>query len=354
MKAIFTKLKGKLGKSGLKRRKRLETAGSGGAGIALRGCFQLRRTYAKPSFRSTCWDLSDQVLSALNIAAQSAPVPYLATLSTVALSIFKAAQGAKENREALGELSKTACDFASSVLDTYRELHPSNSGSDTSQDQSSFSSDHALNSHVEQLLKTLQNINDWITRVKTRKLFFRLISYKSDLREIQKFRGQLRDAMDKFQLQSSIALRTYASQTERNNVTRHEQTQERLIIIQEEMQILIRRSPPTTSDSKSLISSSSDSNSSSHANIITPAGSDIVIESEKLVGFGAAATSPNGLLAASILQPASTIQGIIFSKDSSQPGSIEGIVSRPDAELMSLKRCPVWYQHPRKRPRLSV
>ncbi|KAJ3832439.1 hypothetical protein F5878DRAFT_8937 [Lentinula raphanica] len=346
MKAIFTKLKGKLGKSGSKRRKSLETAGSGGAGIAVRSCFQLHRTYVKPSFRSTCWDLSDQVLSALNIAAQSSPVPYLATLSTVALSIFKAAQGAKENREALGELSKTACDFASSVLDTYRELHPSDSGSDTSQDQSSFSSDHVLNNHVELLLKTFKNINDWITRVKTRKLFCRLISYKSDLREIQKFRGQLRDAMDKFQLQSSIALRTYASQTERNNVTRHEQTQERLIIIQEEMQILIRRSPPTTSDSNSP--------SSSHANIVTPAGSDIVIESEKLVGFGAAAMSPNGLLAASILQPASTIQGIILPKDSSQPGSIEGIVSRPDAGLMSLKRCPVWYQHPRKRPRLSV
>ncbi|KAJ3824018.1 hypothetical protein F5880DRAFT_441369 [Lentinula raphanica] len=220
MKAIFTKLKGKLGKSGLKRRKPLETAGSGGAGIALRSCFQLHRTHAKPSFRSTCWDLSDQVLSALNLAAQSAPVPYLATLSTVALSILKAAQGAKENREALGELSKTACDFASSVLDTYRELHPSNSGFDTSQDQFSFSSDHVLNNHVEQLLKTLNNINDWITGVKSRKLFFRLISYKSDLREIQKFRGQLRDAMDKFQLQSSIALRTYASQTERNNVRR--------------------------------------------------------------------------------------------------------------------------------------
>ncbi|KAJ3718386.1 hypothetical protein C8R42DRAFT_711355 [Lentinula raphanica] len=291
MKAIFTKLNGKLGKSGLKRRKSLETAGSGGAGIAVRSCFQLHRTYAKPSFRSTCWDLSDQVLSALNIAAQSAPVPYLATLSTVALSIFKAAQGAKENREALGELSKTACDFASSVLDTYRELHPSNSGSDTSQDQSSFSSDHALNSHVEQLLK--------------------LISYKSDLREIQKFRGQLRDAMDKFQLQSSIALRTYASQTERNN------------------------NPPTPDPTSPIPSSIDSYPPSSSTSIITPAGSDIVIESEKLDGFGAAAsTDPTGLLAASLLlQPISTIQGNIAVKDHSQPGSIEVNLSR--------KRCPV-------------
>ncbi|KAJ3777615.1 hypothetical protein FB446DRAFT_805057 [Lentinula raphanica] len=350
MKAIFTKLKGKLGQPGLKGRKPTGTAGSGGAGIAVkRGCFQLHRTYAKPSFRSTCWDLSDQVLSALNIAAQSAPVPYLATLSTVALSVFKAAQGAKENREALGELSKTACDFASSVLDTYRELHPSNSGSDTSQDQSSFSSDHALNSHVEQLLKSnIENINDWITRVKTRKLFFRLISYKSDLREIQKFRGQLRDAMDKFQLQSSIALRTYASQTERNNVTRHEQTQERLIIIHEEMQILIRRSPPTPDPTSPIPSSFDSYPPSSSTSIITPAGSDIVIESEKLDGFGAAAsTDPTGLLAASLLlQPISTIQGNISVKDRLQLGTIEVNLSR--------KRCPVWCEHPRKRPRLSI
>ncbi|KAJ3718381.1 hypothetical protein C8R42DRAFT_142280 [Lentinula raphanica] len=132
----------------------------------------------------------------------------LRAMSAVALSILKSVQGAKENQAGLGELAKLACDLASSVLSTYQELHPTNPGSDTSQDQSLFSSDSVLNSHVEQLVETFRNIDDWITGVKSRKLVFRLISYKSDVREIQRCRNQLRDAMDKFQLLSSITVRS--------------------------------------------------------------------------------------------------------------------------------------------------
>ncbi|KAJ3973461.1 hypothetical protein EV361DRAFT_900036 [Lentinula raphanica] len=70
------------------------------------------------------------------------------------------------------------------------------------------SSDSVLNSHVEQLVETFRNIDNWITGVQSRKLVFRLISYKSDVREIQRCRNQLRDAMDKFQLLSSITVRS--------------------------------------------------------------------------------------------------------------------------------------------------
>ncbi|KAJ3838855.1 hypothetical protein F5878DRAFT_151487 [Lentinula raphanica] len=214
MAAILTTFKGKFGPKG----KNLPaTAGSGGTGIADQSC-GTSCTYANPSTRSTCWDLSEQVLSTLTSAAQYVPVPYLASLSAVALSIFKTVQGAKDNQEGLGELAKTACELALSVLNTYKELHPSNCESNTSQEQLSFSSDSALKSQVEQLVETFTNINDWIIGMKSRKLVSKLVSYKSDLREIQKFRNQLRDAMDKFQLQSFITLRTKASQMEKNNV----------------------------------------------------------------------------------------------------------------------------------------
>ncbi|KAJ3714816.1 hypothetical protein C8R42DRAFT_646262 [Lentinula raphanica] len=239
MKSIYTKLKGKVSRlRGC--RNVLATAGSGGTGNGDTRSGLSSRLYAKTSTRSRCWDLSEQVLTTLTTAAQFTPVPYLSSLSAVALSIFRAVQGAKDNQEGLGELAKTACELASSVLNTYNELHPSDSGFTTSQDQSSFSSDPALNSHVKQLVETFTNVNDWITEKKSRKIVSKLVSYKSDLREIQKFQKQLRTAMDKFQLQSSITLRTKASQMENNNVSRHEQTQERLIIIHEEMQVLIR------------------------------------------------------------------------------------------------------------------
>ncbi|KAJ3964815.1 hypothetical protein EV361DRAFT_25265 [Lentinula raphanica] len=218
MKSIYTKYKGRVGRSRQGGRNSLATAGSGGAGIAFTRSGLSSRLYAKPPTRSRCWDLSEQVLTTLTTAAQLAPVPYLASLSAVALSIFRIVQGAKDNQEGLGELAKTACELALLVSQTYKELHPSNPGSTTSQDRSSFSSDPALNSDVEQLVKIFTNINKWITDMKSRNVVSKLLSYKSDLREIQKFRNQLRDAMDKFQLQSSITLRTNASQMENNNV----------------------------------------------------------------------------------------------------------------------------------------
>ncbi|KAJ3764309.1 hypothetical protein EV360DRAFT_77577 [Lentinula raphanica] len=208
MKLIYTKVKGKRVSSGPEGER--ATAGPGGTGITDRSS-QPSRPSAKPSTNSICWDLSEQVLSTLATAAQFAPVPYLDNVSALVLSIFRGVQGAKENQEALGELSKTAIQLALLVSNTYEELHPSNTGSDTPQVQSSFSSDPTLNTHVEQLVKALQDIDHWIKGVQSRKFVQRLIAYKSDLRVIQNFRVQLRDSMDKFQLQSSITLRSSVS-----------------------------------------------------------------------------------------------------------------------------------------------
>ncbi|KAJ3832440.1 hypothetical protein F5878DRAFT_8898 [Lentinula raphanica] len=98
------------------------------------------------------------------------------------------------------------------VSSTYQELHSLNSGSNTpGEGQSSFSSDPTLKTDVEQLIQTLQNIDAWIKRVQSRKFIRRFIAYKSDPRVIQNFRDQLRNAMDKFQLRSSITLRSSVS-----------------------------------------------------------------------------------------------------------------------------------------------
>ncbi|KAJ3973464.1 hypothetical protein EV361DRAFT_62313 [Lentinula raphanica] len=109
MKLIYTKVKGKRVSSGPEGER--ATAGPGGTGITDRSS-QPSRPSAKPSTNSICWDLSEQVLSTLATAAQFAPVPYLDNVSALALSIFKGVQGAKENQEALGELSKTAIQLA--------------------------------------------------------------------------------------------------------------------------------------------------------------------------------------------------------------------------------------------------
>ncbi|KAJ3777611.1 hypothetical protein FB446DRAFT_121121 [Lentinula raphanica] len=212
MQSIHRKVKGRFSRSGPKGRSSVGDVGSdGGAGIVDERQFQPPRAHSNTPFRSTCMDVSEHILHALTLAAQSSPVPYLASVSQVALGILTAVQGAKENQEVLAELATTACDLASSVLRTYEELHPSNPDSDTSQDQPSFSSDATLNNHVDELVKTFEKVGNWITDVKSRNLASRLISYKSDLRQIQKFRDQLKNALEKFQSQSTITLRSYVS-----------------------------------------------------------------------------------------------------------------------------------------------
>ncbi|KAJ3777612.1 hypothetical protein FB446DRAFT_768994 [Lentinula raphanica] len=241
VKSIPRKVKGRFGKFRRGGRSSPGNVGSEGTGIedARQSQPPPSRAFPNMTSRSTCLDLSEHVLRALSISAQSSPVPYLASVSQVALGILTAVQGAKENQEVLAELAKTACDLASLVLNTYQEPHPANPASTTTQEQPSFSTDSTLNSHVDQLVETFEKINDWITGVISRKLAFRLVSYKSDLRKLKKFRKQLRDAMDKFQLQAAITLRTNVSQTEKNNITRHEQTQERLTTIHENVQIIM-------------------------------------------------------------------------------------------------------------------
>ncbi|KAJ3730673.1 hypothetical protein C8R42DRAFT_637358 [Lentinula raphanica] len=154
-------------------------------------------TFTKPERSTYYWDISEQVLSTLTSAAQSAPVPYLASLSAVALSIFRAVQGAKGNQAELGELAKMACDLVALVLKTYEDLNPPAPGSDSNSDadetrhqsSSSFSLDPTLNSHVGQLAK---------------KLVRRIISYKSDHSVIQDLRGQLIEAKDISKITSGL------------------------------------------------------------------------------------------------------------------------------------------------------
>ncbi|KAJ3831644.1 hypothetical protein F5878DRAFT_61102 [Lentinula raphanica] len=149
------------------------------------------------SFSSLCWDLSEKVLCALNSAAQYAPTPYLGSLSVVALSIFNSVQGAKENQIVLGQLVQTISEFLYAISDAYKELHPAG--------PTDFSC-------TEELFKTLTNINEWITGVRSRTSIRRIIASRSDLAVIQDFRDQLNAAKDKFQMQSFIALRKSVSE----------------------------------------------------------------------------------------------------------------------------------------------
>ncbi|KAJ3834792.1 hypothetical protein F5878DRAFT_664449 [Lentinula raphanica] len=190
------------------------------------------------TFSSACWDITEQVLRTVVAGAQYAPTPYLGSLSVVALSIFEAVQGAKENQAVLGQLAKVACELVCSVHETYIQLH------DFATPQSSFSSDSTLNAHVEELLNSaLQTIDKWIQGVKSRKYIQKIIASRSDLLVIQEFRDQLKAAMDKFQLRSLITIRNSVAnilsqqhQMEKDAADRHNSVRETLATIHEDLQ----------------------------------------------------------------------------------------------------------------------
>ncbi|KIK67580.1 hypothetical protein GYMLUDRAFT_784343 [Collybiopsis luxurians FD-317 M1] len=163
------------------------------------------------------WDVSDQVLHTITGVAQCTSVPYMGTVAVIAYSIFNAVQGARNNQDTLKQLAYLACNTVQVVYDTFQELHghpPSiqTSSGETQSGAEPFSSDPTLNAHLLELIQTLQDIDDWIKSLASRNILRRVISSRSDLNFIQDFKDRLKQAMDKFQLQSMIILRYSMSQ----------------------------------------------------------------------------------------------------------------------------------------------
>ncbi|KAJ3712596.1 hypothetical protein C8R42DRAFT_727756 [Lentinula raphanica] len=220
------------------------------------------------SFSSLCWDLSEKVLCALNSAAQYAPTPYLGSLSVVALSIFNSVQGAKENQIVLGQLVQTIAEFLYAISDAYKELHPAS--------PTDFSG-------TEELFKTLTNINEWITGVRSRTSIRRIIASRSDLAVIQDFRDQLNAAKDKFQMQSFIALRKSVSEIalqqdkmisqqhkmDQDAASRHKTVRDQLMNMHNDFQNTILGGPITDSPTSTLLAPVR-SNTSPSATVIPP------------------------------------------------------------------------------------
>ncbi|KAF5383357.1 hypothetical protein D9757_008396 [Collybiopsis confluens] len=193
----------------------------------------------------TLVDLSDQVLRTIVGVAQFTPTPYLGSLAVVALCIFNAIQGARDNQDSLKQLAHIAITSVDTVNSTYKELQqqtPTARSSTAGLATDSFSSDPTLNRHVEELLRILQKINDWVKSLTSRNILRRVVASRSDLNFIQDYKDQIKQALDKFQLQSMIILRYSVSRMaaqqqamEQGAEHRHKSTQETLLTIHEEM-----------------------------------------------------------------------------------------------------------------------
>ncbi|KIK62279.1 hypothetical protein GYMLUDRAFT_42224 [Collybiopsis luxurians FD-317 M1] len=207
------------------------------------------------SLAGTAWDVSDQVLRTVMCLAQFTPVPYMGSIAVVAYSILSAVQGARDNQDTLKQLAYLACNTVQSVYETYEQLHghpPPTSAAEAQSEARTFSSDPTLNAHLEELIRTLKEIDEWIKSLASRNLLRQVVASRSDLNFIQDFKDRLKQVMDNFQLQSMITLRYSMSRIaaqqkamEQEAEQRHKSTQQTLYTIHEEVKNQNERKPPT-------------------------------------------------------------------------------------------------------------
>ncbi|KAJ8085207.1 hypothetical protein PM082_004001 [Marasmius tenuissimus] len=164
---------------------------------------------------STVADVSITILTALKETAElSGVAPYVGTLSTLAIGIVNAAQGASDNRNSFNQLVCDTCSLVYNIGAVCKEFEPGKLSP-------------TLISHLKTLTSTLEEIRDFAQR-RADKAFWKLyLSAKSDLDRIQGFRGRLRQALDLFEVQSHIAVRGMVEQMDTRQKTIQEELRAR-------------------------------------------------------------------------------------------------------------------------------
>ncbi|GLB44713.1 hypothetical protein LshimejAT787_1800500 [Lyophyllum shimeji] len=137
-------------------------------------------------------DISEVVLATLRDAARLAPIPYLQQSATLALGIVQITQGVRNNKTAFSRLASDACELVYAILCTT----PLEKGGTLSR---------AYLDHLQDLVKTLAEIERFATKETSRNTIIRIIKHKADLDTIKEYREKLRHSLDVFGLKSSIS-----------------------------------------------------------------------------------------------------------------------------------------------------
>ncbi|KAF9495932.1 hypothetical protein BDN71DRAFT_1506276 [Pleurotus eryngii] len=147
-------------------------------------------------------DIAGIVLSTLQQAAELAPVPYLREAAGLAVALFDMVQGTLENKSAFKGLASDACELVYTATSVWKDREEDNDGKPLPQD---------LIDHLKELLKTMTDVMQFAKARASRGPFARFISHKADAGRIQGFRAQIKDAMDRFGMQSHITVRDAVS-----------------------------------------------------------------------------------------------------------------------------------------------
>ncbi|KAJ8690974.1 hypothetical protein PTI98_010591 [Pleurotus ostreatus] len=147
-------------------------------------------------------DIAGIVLATLQQAAELAPVPYLKEAAGLAVALFDMVQSTSDNKSAFKALANDACELVYTATSVWKDREEDNNGKTLPQD---------LMDHLKELLETMTDVMDFAKARASRGLFARFISHKADAGRIQGFRAQLKDALDRFGMQSHITVRDAVS-----------------------------------------------------------------------------------------------------------------------------------------------
>ncbi|KAL4261234.1 hypothetical protein AB1N83_011043 [Pleurotus pulmonarius] len=150
-------------------------------------------------------DVAGIVLSTLQQAARLAPLPYLKEAAELAVVLFDMVQTTSENKSAFKALANDACELVYTAMSVWKDREKDNGGKSIPRD---------LEDHLEELLGTMKNVTDFAKARASRGIFARLVSHKADAGRIQGYRAQIKDALDRFALQSHITVRDAMSRVQ--------------------------------------------------------------------------------------------------------------------------------------------
>ncbi|KAF4562667.1 hypothetical protein EYR36_004061 [Pleurotus pulmonarius] len=143
-------------------------------------------------------DIAGIVLSTLEQAARFAPVPYLQEAAGLAVALFEMVQTTTDNKSSFKALANDACGLVYTATNVWKDREADNDGKAIPQD---------LMDHLKELLDTMNDVMAFAKSRASRGIFARFVSHKADVGQIQGFRARLKDALDRFGMQSHITVR---------------------------------------------------------------------------------------------------------------------------------------------------
>ncbi|ESK84411.1 hypothetical protein Moror_11068 [Moniliophthora roreri MCA 2997] len=167
-----------------------------------------RRTLFKLGFGrrlNTASEISITALLTLKCASFAGQIPFIGIACTLAVEILRAAQAAKNNKDAFKRLAKDSCSLVLHIKMVCQELSSVNDMKDSGIEGRQILSPMLLK-HLEELEETLTEIRDFAKQRASRGFWKRYFANTSDLGRIQEYRERLRQALDIFGIQSQITV----------------------------------------------------------------------------------------------------------------------------------------------------